>query len=83
MNIIPLHPDIQKYLKRKNLERKFIKQKALFEQNSFYPGLNTELLEPKEMRIWSFRIDRRYRAIFIFREKDTIEIIDINDHYKR
>lgn len=82
MTVLPLHPDIQKYLKRKNLEKKFTKQKALFEQNHFHPGLNTELLEPKEMKVWSFRIDLKYRAIFIFREKDKVEIIDINDHYK-
>ncbi len=24
----------------------------------------------------------QYRAIFVFREKDTIEIIDVNNHYK-
>ncbi|HAP66741.1 MAG TPA: hypothetical protein DCQ99_02770 [Nitrospinae bacterium] len=54
----------------------------LFENNPFHPSLRTELLEPRNMRIWSFRIDRKYRAIFIFREKDTVEIIDINDHYQ-
>ena len=30
----------------------------------------------------SFRIDRKYRAIFIFRDKNTIEIIDVNNHYQ-
>lgn len=47
-----------------------------------HSSLNTELLEPKRMKIWSFRIDRKYRAIFIFRKRGTIEIIDVNDHYK-
>jgi len=64
------------------LDKKFEKQSNLFKSNPFYPGLGTELLEPKEMRIWSFRIDKKYRAIFIFREKDTIEIIDVNNHYQ-
>ena len=82
MKILPLHPEINDYLKRRNLEKKFEKQIRLFENNPFHPSLRTELLEPRNMRIWSFRIDRKYRAIFIFREKDTVEIIDINDHYQ-
>jgi len=82
MKILSLHSEIEKYLKERKLEEKFKKQKEFFEQNPFYPSLNTELLEPKKMRIWSFRIDRKYRAIFIFLEKNIIEIIDINDHYQ-
>ena len=82
MKILPLHPEIWEYSKKRNLEKKFEKQKRLFERNPFHPGLKTEFLEPRKMRIWSFRLDRRYRAIFIFRDKETIEIIDVNDHYQ-
>ena len=39
-------------------------------------------LEPKRLRIWSFRIDRKYRAIFIFRKKHIVEIINVNSHYQ-
>jgi Txe/YoeB family toxin of Txe-Axe toxin-antitoxin module len=80
MKILPLYPSIAKYLQRRRLLEKFYKQKSLFEQNPFHSSLATELLEPKRMRIWSFRIDNKYRAIFIFREKDTIEILDDNNH---
>lgn len=82
MKIFTIHADILAYLKNRNLEKKFLKQKALFEKNPFHTSLHTELLEPKHMRFWSFRVDRKYRAIFIFREKDAIEIIEINNHYK-
>lgn len=82
MKILPLHPEIIEYLKKRNLEERFEKQKKLFERNPFYPGLKTELLEPRKMRIWSFRVTRKYRALFIFLEKDTIEIIDVNNHYQ-
>lgn len=82
MKILPLYPEIEEYLKKRNLEKKFAKQKKLFEENPFYPGLKTELLKPREMRIWSFRIDRKYRAIFLFREKNIAEVIDVNDHYQ-
>lgn len=82
MKILPLHPEIKKYLKRRNLEKKFKKQKKRFQENPFHPSLKTKLLEPRKMRIWSFRLDRKYRAIFIFRDKETVEIIDITSHYQ-
>ena len=82
MKILPLHPEIEEYLKERKLESKFAKQKKLFEENPFHPSLKTELLEPRKIRIWSFRVDRKYRAIFIFREKDVVEILDVNDHYQ-
>ena len=82
MKILSIHPEVISYIKKKGLEKKFEKQKKFFEQNFSHPSLNTELLEPKNMRIWSFRIDRKYRAIFIFRNSDTIEIIDVNNHYQ-
>lgn len=82
MKILPLHGDIDKYLTKRILRKKFEKQKNLFEMNPFHSGLNTELLEPREMKIWSFRIDRKYRALFIFHDKVTIEVIDVNNHYR-
>lgn len=82
MNILPLHPELIEYLQKRRLEKKFAKQRQFFEANPFHPSLETELLQPPVLRIWSFRVDRKYRAIFIFREKDTVEIIDINNHYQ-
>jgi Txe/YoeB family toxin of Txe-Axe toxin-antitoxin module len=82
MKILPLHPEIKEYLKKRNLEKKFEKQKRLFEKNPFHPSLKTELLEPRKMRIWGLRLDRKYRSIFIFRDKTTIEIIDVTAHYQ-
>ncbi len=82
MKILPLHSGIREYLKKHKLEAKFEKQEKFFEKNPFYSSLQIELLEPRKMRIWSFRINGKYRAIFIFRRKNTIEIIDINNHYK-
>lgn len=60
MKILPLHYEIENYLKKRNLTKKFEKQKKFFEQNPFHQSLETELLEPKSMRVWSFRIDRKY-----------------------
>ena len=82
MKIYPLHSEIDDYLDQHNLKRKFEKQIRLFRQNPFHASLKTELMELRKMRIWSFRIDQKYRVIFIFLAKDTIEIIDVNNHYQ-
>lgn len=82
MKILSLHDEIIKYLEKHLLDKKFTKQKRLFENNLRHPSLETELLEPKHLRIYSFRIDKKYRAIFIFHNKDAVEIIDVNNHYK-
>ena len=82
MELLPLHSEISGYLDKHGLGKKFLKQQGLFSKNPFHPSLHTELLEPRHLRVWSFRIDRRYRAIFIFRSPDIVEIIDVNDHYQ-
>ena len=82
MRILSLDKELLAYLEKRKLADKFLKQKDLFEQNLRHPGLNLELLEPKHLRLWSFRIDRKYRAIFFFHNSETSEIIDINNHYR-
>jgi plasmid maintenance system killer protein len=82
MNILPLHSDLVEYLKKRRLVKKVEKQGALLRDNWKHPSLHAELLEPKQMKIFSFRIDKHYRALFIFRGADIIEIIDFNNHYQ-
>lgn len=81
MKILPLTKRLIKYLKRHRLQQIFEKQKTLFENNPFHSSLRTEILKPKQLRICSFRVTRKYRAIFIYRGNYTVEIIDINNHY--
>ena len=82
MNVLPIHKDTSDYLKKHNLEKKFSKQLNLFLMNISYPSLEVELLEPRHLKFWSFRVDKKYRAIFIFRENEEIEILDVNNHYR-
>lgn len=82
MKIHPLRKDLIDYLVKRALLKRFNKQKKLFEKNPFHPSLNTEVLEPKHLRIYSFRITRNWRAIFVYTGQDAIEIVDINNHYK-
>ena len=81
MKVKPLSPRLNKYLKNHGLAKKFAKQTNLLSENPKPPSLNTELLEPKHMRVYSFRIDRKYRATFGV-VSGEIEIFDITDHYQ-
>ena len=82
MLIRALHPELVEYLDKRGIREKFEKQKRLFEENPRHPSLHSELLEPRQWRIYSFRIDQKYRAIFHIRQDGDAEIIDINDHYQ-
>lgn len=82
MKVKPIKPRLVRYLQKNNLSKKFQKQVALLEIDPRYPSLNTERLEPKKLRLYSFRIDRKYRAIFIMTKGEKIEIIDVNNHYE-
>lgn len=81
MKAKPLNPELLKYLKKHNLKKKFNRQLLILQNNPRHPSLHTEILEPKSRKIYSFRIDIKYRGIFIIRNS-VIEIVDINDHYK-
>lgn len=83
IEILPLDKKLMAKIKAFGLENKFKKQIGLISQNPQHPSLNTELLEPKEYGIYSFRIDRKYRSLFIFREdKKVIEVLNITSHYR-
>ena len=82
MEILPLNPKICKNIKKQSLEAKFNKQLKLLCKNPKHPSLNLELLEPKHYGIYSFRIDRKFRALFVFRpDLKAIEILTITVHY--
>ena len=81
--ISELRDDIKKYIKNHALSKKWEKAKKLFENNPSHPSLNTELLEPKHRLIYSFRIDRKYRALFISLSEDEVEIIAVTKHYRK
>jgi len=81
--IIELREDIEKYIRKHGLSKKWEKVKKLFENDPFHPSLNTELLEPKHRLIYSFRIDKKYRALFICLPEDKIEILTVTKHHRK
>ena len=83
MKIKPLRQDLIDYLVAHKLVSKYQKASALFQSNIRHPSLNVELMEPKWHGTYSFRIDRKYRALFFFARKDLIEVFSVTNHYKK
>ncbi len=81
MNFKPLKEEVKRYLAEHQLEKKFAKAQAMFVQDIQHPSLNVELLEPKHLRVYSFRVNRRYRAIFIVVGGEA-EVLTVTNHYK-
>ena len=83
MKIKPPRHDLVKFLNTHNLEKKGAKAKRLFENDIRYPSLHTELLEPHWRGIYSFRLDKKYRALFFITNSGIAEVFAITDHYKK
>jgi len=78
-----LRPDLHRYLADHGLTKKWLKASSLFENDPFHPSLHTELLEPKSRGIYSFRLDRKYRALFIYLGDGLVEVFAITKHYRK
>ncbi len=81
MEVKVVTPKVYIYLDKHKLLSKWYKAVVLFESNFRHPPLHTELLEPKEERIYSFRVDRKYRALFVI-NKNTALVFRVTNHYK-
>lgn len=83
MQIKPLRKDQEKFISKQNLAVKWSKVKKLFENNIRHPSLDVELLEPKWRGFYSFRLDKKYRALFFIDDNNQAEVFKITNHYKR
>jgi Txe/YoeB family toxin of Txe-Axe toxin-antitoxin module len=81
--IVELREDLERYIRKHGLAKKWERVKTLFENDPSHPSLNTELLEPKHRLIYSFRIDGKYRAVFICLPDNRIEIVAVTKHYRK
>lgn len=82
MKLKPIRKDLIEYLAIHKLEKKWDKAIRLFNENIRYPSLEVELLEPHWRGIYSFRIDKKYRALFFIKD-GTTEVFKITNHYKK
>lgn len=81
MQIKRVNDRVKRQLRKYSLEKKFQKQVFLFTQNPRHPSLHTEKLEPKEVGLYSFRVDKQFRSIFRIRNGE-VEILKISKHYE-
>lgn len=82
MKIKPLRNDLIEFLQSHKLTKKWQKAVYLFESSIRHPSLHSEILEPKWRGIYSFRIDKQYRALFFIREGEA-EMFQITKHYRK
>lgn len=82
MEIKLLREDLEKFLQKHNLAKKWQKAKSLFEKDIRRSSLNTELLEPRWRGIYSFRLDKKYRALFFIADGKA-EIFKITKHCRK
>lgn len=74
-------PKVRRYIILHGLQSKWGKCEALFVKNPKHPSLHTELLEPKEEMIFSFRLDKKYRALFMIKNSVAL-VFRITNHYR-
>jgi len=80
MQILPLSEHLHEIIEKHGLRKAFEKQKRLLENNWRHPSLHTEILEPRHLKIYSFRITQKWRALF-FIKGGKIEVFDITDYH--
>lgn len=65
----------------KEIKARAEKQEKFFRNNPFHPSLHTEKLSPKSKEVWSFRIDKSYRVIFKFSNKNKVLFLNVGHHH--
>ena len=76
-------PEISEYIISRNLEKQYKKSKN-FLSEWLYSLVDFKLRQPKKYEVYQFRINKKYRAFWIFR--DTINfgkvfvVTEISDH---
>jgi Txe/YoeB family toxin of Txe-Axe toxin-antitoxin module len=81
MTAKPIRKELLEYLRSRSLLKKWEKAFGLFQQDHRHPSLHTELLEPKWRGIYSFRVDKQYRALFFIDKAGEAEVFQITNHY--
>jgi len=82
MELSLLRGDLDDFLRKHNLQMKWEKARSLFENDIRHPSLYVELLEPRWRGIYSFRVDKKYRALF-FLVRGKAEVFKITKHYRK
>lgn len=81
--IIKELPEIEDYIKSRNLEAQYKKSKN-FLSDWLYTLVNFKIRQPKKYEVYQFRINKKYRAFWIFRDTQKywriFVVTEISDH---
>lgn len=81
--IIKELPEIADYVKSRNLENQYKKAKS-FLSDWFASIVDFKIRQPKKYEVYQFRINKKYRAFWVFRETYTFGkvfvVTEISDH---
>ncbi len=64
----------------KAIQRRAVKAEKLFRNNMFHPSLRLHKLHGHLSNFWSISVDRKFRIIFRYVEKDTVLFIGVGTH---
>jgi len=78
INIIDVSREAFIYAQSRQLLNQFRKTLEKLKEGSFN-GLDLKKREPKSHRVWSFRINKKYRALATL-ERGNFYIYEIDDH---
>jgi len=68
---IKLHPKIKEQFKER---------RTLFMEDPFHPTLNNHPLSGERQGQWTINVTGDWRAVYVFKGKDTVAFIDIDTH---
>ncbi len=81
--IIKEMPEIFDYISSRKLDKQYKKAKN-FLSEWFLNIVEFKLRQPKKLEVYQFRINKKYRAFWVFRETETYGkiflVIEISDH---
>lgn len=78
INRVLISPTSLEYLKRRKLENQYKKAK-LFILGGYFQNVDLKIREPKEDRIWYFRINKQFRALCEL-DGDILYVYAIDNH---
>jgi len=79
---IEVTPRFKKNYKRlsQSIRAKAKKKEIIFRKNPFDPCLETHKLHGRPRDVWAFSVDRSYRIVLVFIDKNTVLCLDIGTH---
>ena len=79
---IEFHPAFTKRYRKipSGIARQFDERLRIFETNSFHPLLHNHPLSGDREGRWSMNVTGDWRALYVFKDEDTIIFIDLDTH---